>query len=302
MRIDRMTPHPEMQYLALMRRLLEEGDPRLDRTGVGATSLFGESLKFDLAEGLPLLTTKRVYWKLAVKEMLWFLTGETNIRPLLEQGVGIWTDWPLAAYRRESGETIDQREFERRILSDAAFAARWGDLGPIYGKQWRRWAGPDGREHDQIAQLIIDIRTTPSSRRLLFSGWNVADLHAMALPPCHMVYQFHVARGRLSCVLFQRSADIFLGVPFNLFGAALLTHMIAQQTELEPGSLTWFGGDVHLYSTATAQAREQIGRAPGTPPRLLVARRPASIDDYVADDFGVADYDPWPPLKADVAV
>jgi len=297
-----MTIHPETQYLDLMRRLIDEGDQRIDRTGVGTASLFGESLKFDLGDGLPLLTTKRVYWKLALKEMLWFLSGETNIRPLIRQGVGIWTDWPLAVYRRESGESVDQKEFERRISSDPAFAARWGELGPVYGKQWRRWSGPDGREYDQIAQLISDIRETPSSRRLLFTAWNVADLPAMALPPCHMVYQFHVARGRLSCLLFQRSADIFLGVPFNLFGAALLTHMIAQQTDLSPGALTWFGGDVHLYSTAAAQAREQVQREPRRTAQLLIGRRPSSIDDYRPDDFTVADYDPWPALKADVAV
>lgn len=297
-----MTSLPEGQYLDLLRRLLAEGDPRVDRTGVGAASLFGEMLKFDLREGAPLLTTKRVYWKLAAREMLWFLTGETNIRPLVAQGVGIWTDWPLAAFRRATGETIDQKEFERRIVADDAFAARWGDLGPVYGKQWRRWAGPDGREHDQITRLIADIKATPASRRLLFSGWNVADLDAMALPPCHMVYQFHVAKGRLDCILFQRSADVFLGVPFNLFGAALLTHMIAQQCDLEPGVLTWFGGDVHLYATAREQAQEQASRAPRPAPRLSIARRPASIDDYRIDDFSVENYDPWPALKADVAV
>ena len=297
-----MNAYPERQYIDLLRRLLEEGDARADRTGVGALSLFGETLRFDLSAGLPLLTTKRVYWKLAAKEMLWFLTGETNIRPLIAEGVGIWTDWPLAAYRRASGEDIEQREFETRILADEDFARRWGDLGPIYGKQWRRWAGPDGREYDQITQLIADIRVNPTSRRLLFNGWNVADLDRMALPPCHMVYQFHVARGRLSCVLFQRSADAFLGLPFNLFGAALLTHMLAQQCDLEPGALTWFGGDVHLYASARDQAREQIARAPRAPPRLTIPRRPPSIDDYRIDDFLVENYDPWPPIKANVAV
>ena len=297
-----MRPSLEIQYLDLLRRLLAEGDPRQDRTGVGTLSLFGESLRCDLAEGLPLLTTKRVFWKLAAKEMLWFLTGETNIRPLLAQGVGIWTDWPLAAYRRETGENIDQQAFEQRVLEDADFARRWGDLGPIYGKQWRRWRGPDGREHDQIATLVMEIRSNPSSRRLLFSGWNVGELDAMALPPCHMVYQFHVAKSRLSCLLFQRSADVFLGVPFNLFGAALLTHMLAQQCDLEPGELVWFAGDSHLYGSARDQARIQLERTPRTLPRLRIRGRPPSIDDYAFEDFEVLDYDPWPPIRAEVAV
>ena len=224
-----MSSHPEMQYLDLLRRLLEEGDCRMDRTGVGTRSLFGEVLRFDLAQGLPLLTTKQVFWKPAVKEMLWFLTGDTNIRPLVAQNVKIWTDWPLAKYRRETGEEISQTDFEKRIVEDEAFAKEWGDLGPVYGKQWRRWQGPDGREHDQIKTLIRDIRANPASRRLLFTGWNVAELEGMALPPCHMTYQFHVssaqngARPRLSCALYQRSADIFLGVPL-LSGIASTVH------------------------------------------------------------------------------
>ncbi|HLU91509.1 MAG TPA: thymidylate synthase, partial [Pedomonas sp.] len=188
-----MTLHPEQQYLDLLRRLLEEGDQRMDRTGVGTRSLFGEVLRFDLADGLPLLTTKQVFWKPAVREMLWFLTGDTNIRPLVAQGVKIWTDWPLAKYRRETGEEISQADFERRIVEDEAFAAKWGDLGPVYGKQWRRWQGPDGREHDQIGTLIDTLRTNPSSRRMLFHGWNVAEVGDMALPPCHLLYQYHVA-------------------------------------------------------------------------------------------------------------
>lgn len=298
-----MTLHPEQQYLDLLRRLLEEGDQRMDRTGVGTRSLFGEVLRFDLADGLPLLTTKQVFWKPAVREMLWFLTGDTNIRPLVAQGVKIWTDWPLAKYRRETGEEISQADFERRIVEDEAFAAKWGDLGPVYGKQWRRWQGPDGREHDQIAALIEGIKTNPSSRRLLFTGWNVGELEGMALPPCHMTYQFHVSGGkRLNCALYQRSADIFLGVPFNLFEAALLTHMIAQQCDLEAGNLVWFGGDVHLYSNAEEQAREQMQREPRKQPHLKILRRPESIDGYAFEDFAVEGYDPHPALRAPVAV
>ncbi|HEY4547675.1 MAG TPA: thymidylate synthase [Pedomonas sp.] len=303
-----MTIHPEHQYLDLLRRLLEDGDRRMDRTGVGTRSLFGEVLRFDLAKGVPLLTTKQVFWKPAVREMLWFLTGGTNIRPLVAQGVKIWTDWPLATYRKETGEEISQADFEKRIVEDEAFAAQWGDLGPVYGKQWRRWQGPDGREHDQIATLIRDIRTNPASRRLLFTGWNVGELAGMALPPCHMTYQFHVSSGadggapRLSCALHQRSADIFLGVPFNLFEAALLTHMLAQQCDLDVGNLVWFGGDVHLYSNAEEQAREQMTRAPRAFPRLKILRKPDSIDGYAFEDFAVEGYDPHPPLRAPVAV
>ncbi len=208
--------HPEYQYLDLMELILAKGDQRVDRTGVGTRSLFGAMLRFDLSDGtLPILTTKRVYWKTAIKEMLWFLTGGTKLRPLLADNVRIWTDWPLAKYRKATGEDIDQATFEARILSDDAFAAEWGELGPIYGKQWRRWLGNDGREYDQIADLIRMLKTTPASRRMLFHAWNVAELPDMALPPCHMVYQYHVTSdGRLNGMLYQRSCDVFLGLPF----------------------------------------------------------------------------------------
>lgn len=208
--------HPEYQYLDLLSDVLERGDERLDRTGVGTRSIFGAMARFDLSDGtVPILTTKRVFWKTAVKEMLWFLTGQTNIQPLIRANVRIWTDWPLAAYRRETGEAISQSDFEKRIAEDDAFAARWGELGPVYGKQWRRWLGADGREHDQISELINTLRNNPSSRRMLFHGWNVAELSQMALPPCHMVYQYHVTSdGRLNSLCFQRSADLLLGVGF----------------------------------------------------------------------------------------
>ncbi|MET0268997.1 MAG: thymidylate synthase, partial [Sphingomonas sp.] len=251
--------HPEHQYLDLLDQVLATGDTRLDRTGVGTQSVFGAMLRFDLSDGAaPILTTKRVYWKTAVKEMLWFLTGGTNIRPLLRDNVRIWTDWPLAAYRRETGEAITQAAFEARILDDDAFAARWGELGPVYGKQWRRWLGADGREHDQIAGLIATLRTDPASRRMLFHGWNVPELGAMALPPCHMVYQYHVTSdGRLNCLLYQRSVDLLLGAAFNFVGATALQLMLAQQAGLRPGELVWVGGDVHLYLNHLDQAREQ---------------------------------------------
>lgn len=296
--------HPEQQYLDLVDEVLSRGDERIDRTGVGTRSIFGAMARFDLSDGTaPILTTKRVFWKTAVKEMLWFLTGHTNIQPLVRENVRIWTDWPLATYRRETGEDISQTDFERRIAEDDAFAARWGDLGPVYGKQWRRWLGADGREHDQIADLIRMLRTNPSSRRMLFHAWNVPELSAMALPPCHMVYQYHVTSdGRLNSLCYQRSADLLLGVPFNWVGATALQLMIAQQAGLKPGDLVWFGGDVHLYLNHIEQARGQLDRELRPLPTMRLTRQAASIDDYKIEDFEVEGYSPHAAIKADVAV
>lgn len=296
--------HPEHQYLDLMSHVLERGDRRIDRTGVGTLSVFGAMARFDLSGGqVPILTTKRVYWKLAVKEMLWFLGGGTNIQQLLRENVRIWTDWPLAKYREASGDDISQPDFEARIVADDEFAARWGDLGPVYGKQWRRWAGADGREHDQVADLLATLKTHPASRRMLFHAWNVPELEQMALPPCHLVYQFHVTSdGRLSCLMYQRSGDLLLGVPFNWTGAAALQLMLAQQAGLALGDFVWMGGDVHLYLNHQEQAREQLNREPRPLPRLRLRRKPESIDDYRIDDFEIEGYDPHPPIRADVAV
>ena len=296
--------HPEYQYLDLLEQVLERGDERIDRTGVGTRSIFGAMVRFDLADGtVPILTTKRVYWKTAVKEMLWFLTGGTNIQPLIRENVRIWTDWPLATYRRETGANVSQEEFEKRVLEDDAFAARWGELGPVYGKQWRRWLGADGREYDQITDLVRTIRENPASRRMLFHGWNVAEIGAMALPPCHMVYQYHVTSdGRLNCLLFQRSVDLLLGAAFNYVGATALQLMLAQQADLRPGELIWIGGDVHLYLNHLDQAREQLTREPRPFPRMKLARRVASIDDYEISDFEVEGYAPHAAIRADVAV
>lgn len=302
---QRMTlRHPEYQYLDLLAQVLDKGDERIDRTGVGTRALFGAMFRFDLAGGtVPILTTKRVYWKLAVKEMLWFLTGQTNIQALLKENVRIWSDWPLANYRKETGESISQDDFEKRIVADDAFAARWGDLGPVYGKQWRRWLGADGREHDQIAQLVDTLKTNPASRRMLFHAWNPAELGMMALPPCHMVYQYHVTSdGRLNCLLYQRSCDLLLGAPFNLTGAAALQLMLAQQTDLHPGELIWVGGDVHLYLNHLDQAREQISRGPRPFPIMRLTRRPDTIDGYKITDFAVDNYQPHAAIKAEVAV
>lgn len=296
--------HPEQQYLDMLARVLDHGDPRVDRTGVGTAARFGEMARFDLGGGqVPILTTKRVYWKTAVKEMLWFLTGGTNIRELLRENVRIWTDWPLNGYRQATGEAITQAEFEQRILEDDAFAAKWGELGPVYGKQWRRWVGGDGQVHDQIAGVVHSLRHNPASRRILFHGWNVPDIGSMALPPCHLLYQYHVSStGRLSCILYQRSADILLGVPFNWTGAVALQLMLAQQAGLQLGEFVWMGGDVHLYSNHREQAREQLTRTPRPFPTMHLGAVRDSIDDYRIDDFVVSGYDPHPPIKADVAV
>ncbi|WP_295631012.1 thymidylate synthase [Novosphingobium sp.] len=305
-------PHYEDQYLALMRRIWTQGDERIDRTGIGTRSVFGAELRFDLSGGqMPLITTKRVYWKTATREFLWFLTGDTNIRALCAQGVEIWTDWPLDRYRRETGDPIDRKDFSARIVADADFAARWGDLGPVYGKQWVDWptyepAGEglyrQGKGIDQVSALVESLRMNPGSRRHIVEGWNVAEIDLMALPPCHKSYQFHVADGRLSCLLYQRSCDVALGLPFNLWGAALFTTMLAQQCDLQPGELVWMGGDVHLYRNHAALVEEQLLRAPSGSPRLEIGRKPDTIFGYRIDDFVVSDYHPQAPISAPVAV
>lgn len=305
--------HYEHQYLELMRSIWDSGDERVDRTGVGTRSIFGATMRFDLGgDAVPLLTTKRVYWKAAAREMLWFLTGNTNIRPLVSQGVHIWTDWPLDKYRRVTGEDIDRDTFEARIIEDEVFAEKWGDLGPVYGAQWVNWPRYEevgeglyrraSQGHNQIAALVDGIRSNPGSRRLLFTGWNVDEVGGMALPPCHMTYQFHVADGKLSGLLFQRSADLALGVPFNIFGLTMITRMLAQQCDLEPGEAIWQGGDVHLYLNHAELVEAQLAREPVGAPRLLINRRPPSIFDYSIEDFAVVDYAPQAHIAAPVAV
>jgi len=306
--------HYELQYLDLMRRIWVEGDERVDRTGVGTRSLFGETMRFSLKDdAIPLLTTKRVYWKTALRELLWFLTGDTNIRSLVSQGVKIWTDWPLEKYRKATGEAISAEDFEARIIADDAFAAQWGDLGPVYGHQWVNWPRyePAGeglfrraeQGHNQIAALIEGLKTNPGSRRHIFTGWNVADLDRMALPPCHMTYQFHVrSDGGLSCLLFQRSCDLGLGFAFNVFEAALLTRMVADQCGVHAHELVWTGGDVHLYLNHAELVEQQMGRIPDGAPRLRILRRPESIFEYNFDDFAVEAYAPQAHIAAPVAV
>lgn len=298
-----MIEHPEHQYLNAIRRAWNEGDERRDRTGVGTRSLFGVTMRFDLSDGtVPLITTKRVFWKSAVKELIWFLSGDTNIRPLVEQGVHIWTDWPLDRYRRETGETIDRDAFEARIIEDPAFAAEWGDLGPVYGKQWVSWPDGKGGTINQIAQLVDGLKRNPASRRHIFTGWNVAELDRMALPPCHMTYQYHVADGRLSGILYQRSCDLGLGFPFNIFEAALLLRMLAQQCDLEPGEIVWMGADVHVYLNHEHLVSEQLSRAPRPFPRVELLRRPEDMSGYALEDVKVTGYDPHPHIAAPVAV
>lgn len=294
---------PEWQYLNLIERLLDEGSRRMDRTGVGTRALFGTSMRFSLADGtIPLLTTKKVLWKSALVELLWFLSGETSIRPLIEQGVHIWTDWPMAKHRKETGETLGRDEFESRILEDPAFEASWGHTVGAYGQMWRAWPTKDGGSIDQISESMRLLREDPYSRRNLFHAWNVEYVPTATLPACHMVYQLGVSDGRLNMVMFQRSCDSFLGLGFNLVSCAFLLRMMADQAGLLPGEFQWFGGDTHLYENHVEAARTQLSRQPTGFPRLVLKRRPASLFDYRVEDFEVVGYEPHGFIKAPVAV
>ena len=264
----------EAAYLDLLRDILEHGTQQDDRTGVGTRSVFGRQLRCDLSEGFPLLTTKKVHFKSIAIELLWFLRGETNVRWLQERGVKIWDEW-----------------------ADAD-----GELGPVYGKQWRRWAGPDGTEIDQLSNLLEQIRNNPASRRLIVSGWNPVDVPSMALPPCHTLYQFNVADGKLSCQLYQRSADMFLGVPFNIASYALLTTMVAKVCGLEPGEYIHTFGDAHIYSNHMDQVAEQLSRAPRALPRLRLNPDATDLFGFEYEDIMLEDYDPHPAIRAPVAV
>ena len=262
------------QYLDLLNRIFDEGVEKGDRTGTGTTSVFGHQLRFDLAEGFPLLTTKKLHLRSIIHELLWFLQGDTNTAYLKENGVGIWDEW----------------------------ADEEGNLGPVYGHQWRSWGTPDGGTIDQVSQLIEQIRETPDSRRLIVSAWNVGELESMALPPCHLLYQFYVAEGKLSCQLYQRSADVFLGVPFNIASYSLLLLMVAQVTGLEPGDFVHTFGDVHLYSNHIEQARLQLSREPRELPAMKLNSEIDAIFAFRFEDFQLEDYDPHPHIKAPVAV
>ena len=269
-----MTRPVRTQYEDFMRHVADHGVAKGDRTGTGTRSVFGHQMRFDLNEGFPLVTTKKVHLKSIVLELLWFLRGDSNARWLQERGVTIWNEW----------------------------AAENGDLGPVYGVQWRSWPTPDGGHIDQIAEVIQTLKTNPDSRRIIVSAWNVAELSKMALMPCHAFFQFYVADGRLSCQLYQRSADIFLGVPFNIASYALLTHMVAQQCDLKVGDFIWTGGDCHIYTNHTEQVALQLSRTPLPYPTLNILRRPDSIFDYTLEDFEVTGYEHHPAIKAPVAV
>src|SRR4051812_33204161 len=262
------------QYLELMEHTLADGAEKRDRTGTGTVSVFGHQMRFDLSQGFPLVTTKKLHLKSIIHELLWFLAGDTNIKYLNDNGVRIWDQW----------------------------ADENGDLGPVYGSQWRSWPAPDGGTIDQMANLVSAIRRNPDSRRLIVTAWNPAEEDKMALPPCHCLFQFYVAKGKLSCQLYQRSADVFIGVPFNIASYALLTHMLAQQCGLEPGVFVWTGGDCHLYSNHLDQARLQLTREPKTLPKLHIVRKPDAIDQYRFEDFEIEGYEAHPHIKAEVAV
>lgn len=265
---------PTNQYETLLEHCYKTGVDKSDRTGVGTRSVFGYQMRFDLAEGFPLVTTKKLHIRSIVHELLWFLSGSSNIKYLHDNGVSIWDEW----------------------------ADENGDLGPVYGVQWRSWPAPDGRKIDQISNLIEGIKKNPDSRRHLVVAWNPAEVDKMALPPCHCLFQFYVANGKLSCQLYQRSCDIFLGVPFNIASYSLLTHMVAQQCDLEVGDFVWTGGDCHIYKNHFEQVELQLSRTPRAYPKLVINRKPSSIFDYKFEDFVIEGYDPWPHIKAPIAV
>lgn len=262
------------QYLDLMKKVLEEGTPKDDRTGTGTLSIFGHQMRFNLQEGFPLVSTKKCHLRSIIHELLWFLKGETNIAYLRENNVTIWDEW----------------------------ADENGDLGPVYGKQWRSWTAPDGRHIDQLATVLQQLKNDPDSRRIIVSAWNVGELDQMALAPCHAFFQFYVADGKLSCQLYQRSCDIFLGLPFNIASYALLVHMLAQQCDLAVGDFVWTGGDTHLYLNHLEQTRLQLTREPRPLPQLVIKRKPESLFDYRFEDFEITGYDPHPAIKAPVAI
>jgi thymidylate synthase len=291
------------QYHDLVQHIIDNGYWKDDRTGTGTYSVFGYQMRFNLEAGFPLVTTKKLFTKAIIHELLWFLNGDSNIQYLCQNGVRIWDDWPFATYKKSAeyaGEDI--KAFAQRVATDEAFAKQWGELGPVYGYQWRSWPIPSGGSVDQIANLIQQIKTNPNSRRLIVSAWNVPYIDTMALPPCHTMFQFYVLNGKLSCQLYQRSADVFLGVPFNIASYALLTMMVAQVTGLGLGDFVHTFGDVHLYSNHLEQAKLQLSRDCRPLPKMRINPEVKSIFDFKYEDFALENYDPHPHIAGEVAV
>jgi thymidylate synthase len=290
-------------YLDLLDKILQEGTDKSDRTGVGTRSLFGYQMRFNLNDGFPLVTTKQLHLKSIIYELLWFLKGDTNIKYLVDNGVGIWNDWPFEKYKKSSeykGESI--KDFSLKIKEEEDFAAKWGELGPVYGRQWRHWEGLNGVKVDQIVELMNQLKKNPDSRRHIVSAWNPTEIGNMALPPCHCLFQFYIADGKLSCQLYQRSADVFLGVPFNIASYSLLTEMIAHVLGLKLGDFVHTFGDVHLYHNHFDQAKLQLGRNTLDLPKLNFKRKIDSIFDFEFEDIEIVNYQYHPKIKAEVAV
>ena len=303
------------QYHAYLRHIRNNGNKKTDRTGTGTLSVFGHQMRFNLAEGFPLVTTKKVFTRGIIHELLWFLKGDSNLKYLADNDVHIWDDWPYKAYLIKNGLNIPNtdseewktgiKEFIERVKEDSEFAKEYGELGPIYGYQWRSWPTPDGRHIDQITEVIEQIKKSPDSRRMIVSAWNVADIAEMAkagLPPCHAFFQFYVADGKLSCQLYQRSVDSLLGLPFNIASYALLVQMVAHVTDLELGDFVWTGGDCHIYLNHLEQVDLQLSREPRALPKMTIKRKVESIFDFTIDDFELEGYDPHPAIKAPIAV
>lgn len=291
------------QYLDLLQHILDKGSPKGDRTGTGTISTFGYQMRFDLAKGFPLLTTKRVHLKSIIHELLWFISGDTNIKYLVDNGVKIWNEWPYRNFQKSSDynkETLD--EFVNKIKTDDVFALKYGNLGPIYGRQWRHFEGPNGKHVDQLAEVINNIKNNPNSRRLIINAWNPPLVPEMALPPCHMMFHFYVNNNKLSCQLYQRSADTFLGIPFNIVSYALLTLMVAQITNLEPGEFIHTLGDAHIYNDHFEQVKLQLSRTPRNLPTMTLNSEIKNIEDFKYEDFKLSNYHPHPSIKGKVSV